>query len=187
MSLISGSYDFYLGYAIANRLLLCLDTGHFHPTESVADKLSSLMLYLDGLLLHLSRGVRWDSDHVVVASDELYLLAQEIVRSGYLDRVHLALDYFDASINRVAAWVIGARSTLKAFLFALLEPIDELCEAERAGDYTRRLILGEELKALPFGAVWTYYCLQQGVPVGADYLKEIKAYEERVLAKRRAV
>ena len=184
-SFVVGSYDFYLGYALANRLLLCLDTGHFHPTESVADKLSSLMPYVDGLLLHLSRGVRWDSDHVVVASDELYLLAEEIVRGGYLDRVHLALDYFDASINRVAAWVVGARSTLKAFLFALLEPIDGLRAAERTGDYTRRLVLAEEAKDLPFGAVWAYHCLQQGVPAGADCLKEIEAYEERVLAKRR--
>jgi len=183
-SYVIGSHEFYLGYAIANKILLCLDSGHFHPTETIADKLSAVLLYLDEVLLHVSRGVRWDSDHVVTLSDELQALAHEIVRGGFLERVHIGLDFFDASINRVAAWVIGARSTLRALLLALLEPVDRLRAMEVGGDYTGRLALLEELKGLPFGAVWDYYCLRQGVPVGLVFLDQIREYEKRVLSGR---
>jgi L-rhamnose isomerase len=183
-SYVVGSHEFYLGYAVANQVLLCLDSGHFHPTEVISDKISSVLTFLPEILLHVSRGVRWDSDHVVILSDELQAIAQEIVRGGYLDRVHIGLDYFDASINRVAAWVIGTRNALKALLLALLEPVDQLREMEVAGDFTGRLALLEELKGLPFGAVWDAYCLKQGVPVGVSFLDEIRAYEERVLAQR---
>lgn len=182
---VAGSYDFYLSYAIANRKMLCLDMGHFHPTESVADKLSALFLHLDGILLHVSRGVRWDSDHVVILSDELRGLAEEIVRGGFLDRVKIGLDFFDASINRIAAWVIGARCVLKAFLIALLEPIDVLRKMERNGDYTCRLALLEELKTMPSGGVWDEYCLRQGVPVRDQWINEIKKYERDVLTRRK--
>jgi L-rhamnose isomerase len=183
-SYVVGSHEFYLGYAIANNILLCLDSGHFHPTEVISDKLSSVLTFLDEILLHVSRGVRWDSDHVVTLSDELQALAQEIVRGGYLNRVHIGLDYFDASINRVAAWVIGTRNALKALLMALLEPIDQLREMEISGDYTGRLALLEELKGLPFGAVWDQHCLRQGVSIGISFVDEIRAYEEQELSKR---
>jgi len=183
-SYVVGSHEFYLGYAIANDVLLCLDSGHFHPTETVSDKLSSVLLFLDEVLLHVSRGVRWDSDHVVILSDELQAIAQEIVRGAYVDRVRIGLDYFDASINRVAAWVIGARNTLRALLMALLEPIDHMRELEVAGDYGTRLALLEELKSMPFGAVWDYACLRGGVPVGLSFMDEIRAYERLELSKR---
>jgi L-rhamnose isomerase len=183
-SYVVGSHEFYLGYAIVNNILLCLDSGHFHPTEVISDKLSSVLTFLDEVLLHISRGVRWDSDHVVILSDELQAIAQEIVRGDFLDRVHIGLDYFDASINRVAAWVIGTRNALRALLMALLEPVDQLQEMEIAGDYTRRLALLEELKGLPFGAVWDYFCLQQGVPVGISFMDEIRAHENQELSKR---
>lgn len=183
-SYVVGSHEFYLGYAIKNRKLLCLDTGHFHPTETVSDKLSAVLLWLDEILLHVSRGVRWDSDHVVILSDELEAIAQELVRGNYLPRVHIGLDYFDASINRVAAWVIGTRCMLKALCIALLEPTERLREFENAGDHTSRLALQEEIKTLPFGAVWDAYCEQQEVPVGEDWLAEIKRYERDVLKKR---
>jgi L-rhamnose isomerase len=183
-SYVVGSHEFYLGYAIANSILLCLDSGHFHPTEVISDKISSVLAFLDEILLHVSRGVRWDSDHVVILSDELQAIAQEIVRGGFLDRVHIGLDFFDASINRVAAWVIGTCSTLKALLMALLEPIDRLREMEAGGDYTGRLALLEELQVLPFGAVWDTYCLQQSVPVGEGFMQEIRSYEERELSRR---
>jgi L-rhamnose isomerase len=183
-SYVVGSHEFYLGYAVVSQVLLCLDSGHFHPTEVISDKLSAVLTFLPAILLHISRGVRWDSDHVVILSDELQAIAQEIVRGDYLDRVHIGLDYFDASIDRVAAWVIGARNTLKALLLALLEPIDQLREMEVAGDFTGRLALLEELKGLPFGAVWDAYCLKQGVPVGLGFLDEIRAYEKRVLSQR---
>jgi L-rhamnose isomerase len=183
-SYVVGSHEFYLGYAIANNLLLCLDSGHFHPTEVISDKLSSVLAFLDQVLLHVSRGVRWDSDHVVILSDELQAIAQEIVRGGYLNRVRIGLDFFDASINRVAAWVIGTRNTMRALLMALLEPIDQLRDLEVSGDYTGRLALLEELKGLPSGAVWDYFCLQQGVPVGMGFMDEIRAYERQVLSKR---
>jgi L-rhamnose isomerase len=143
------------------------------------------MLYVPEVLLHVSRGVRWDSDHVVINNDDLQSITQEIVRGGFLSRTHIGLDYFDASINRVAAWVIGSRNTLRALLMALLEPIQEMKDLEKAGDYTTRLALLEELKGLPFGAIWDYYCLQQEVPVGVAYMNDIKSYEAGVLSKRK--
>jgi L-rhamnose isomerase len=184
-SYVVGSHEFYLGYAVSRKKILCLDAGHFHPTETIADKISAVLLWLDELLLHVSRGVRWDSDHVVTLTDDLRAIAEELVRGGYLERVHIGLDFFDASINRVAAWVIGARSTRKALLLALLEPIAALREQEAAGDYTARLATLEEIKSLPAAAVWDYYCLKEGVPVGASWLAEVRAYERDVLARRR--
>ncbi len=183
-SYVVGSHEFYLGYAIENHILLCLDSGHFHPTEVISDKLSAVLTFVDQVLLHVSRGVRWDSDHVVTLSDELQALMQEIVRGDYLDRVHIGLDYFDASINRVAAWVIGTRNAQRALLLALLEPTHRLREMEVAGDYTGRLALLEELKGMPLGAVWDYFCLKQGVPVGFSFMDEIRAYEKQVLSGR---
>lgn len=183
-SCVIASYEFYLGYAIENNILLCLDAGHFHPTEVVSDKISSVLCYLDEILLHVSRPVRWDSDHVVILSDELRAIAEEIVRGDYLQRVHIGLDFFDASINRVAAWVIGTRCMLKALLIALLEPTDKLRQMEVKGDYTSRLAMLEELKTMPFGAVWDYYCSKSDVPVGQAWLKEVKDYEVKVLRKR---
>jgi L-rhamnose isomerase len=180
-----GSHEFYLGYAIKNNLLLCLDTGHYHPTESVADKISSVLLYLDEILLHVSRPVRWDSDHVVILSDELQDLAKELVRGDFLDRVHIGLDFFDASINRIAAWVIGTRCVIKALLIAMLEPTEMLRNFEISGDYTSRLAMLEELKTLPFGAVWDEYCRRMNVPVGDQWLKEVKDYETKVTSLRK--
>ncbi len=179
-----GSHEFYLSYAVRNRKLLCLDMGHFHPTESVADKISAVFTQLDEIMLHVSRGVRWDSDHVVILGDDLVALAQELVRGDYLDRTHIGLDFFDATINRVAAWVIGARSMVKALLIALLEPIEELRRAEHKGDFTTRLALMEEAKTLPFGAVWDYHCLRQEVPVGFDWMSDICRYEQEVTSQR---
>ncbi len=178
-----GSHEFYLGYAITRRKLLCLDAGHFHPTESIADKISSVLLYVPEILLHVSRGVRWDSDHVVTFNDDLQAIAREVIATGHARRVHLGLDYFDASINRIAAWVIGARNLLRALLVALLEP-PGIRAAELAGDNTARLALQEEARALPFGAVWDYYCESKGVPVGEAWLAEVKGYEKNVLSKR---
>ena len=183
-SYVAGSHEFYLGYALANHILLCLDSGHFHPTETISDKISSVLAFLDEILLHVSRGVRWDSDHVVILSDDLQAIAQETVRGRFLERVHIGLDYFDASINRVAAWVIGTRSALRALLMALLEPIDHMRALEVAGDYTARMALLEGLKGLPSGAVWDHFCLQQGVPVGTGFMDEIQAYEKQTLSKR---
>ncbi len=179
-----GSHEFYLGYAASRRKLLCLDAGHFHPTETLADKISSSLLWVPGLLLHVSRGVRWDSDHVVTLSDDLYALFQELVRCVAFDRVHIGLDYFDASINRVAAWAIGARSTQKALLAALLEPAAKLRDAETAGDCTSRLALLEEAKVLPLGAVWTEFCQRQQTPPDGAWMAQVKAYESKVLSKR---
>lgn len=183
-SYTAGSHEFYLGYAVANQIMLTLDAGHFHPTETIADKITSVLLYVPEILLHVSRGVRWDSDHVVIYNDDLLAMVQEIVRGGFLQRVHIGLDYFDASINRAAAYAIGARNTLRAMLTALLEPMDLMEQAEQAGDYTRRLALLEEIKGLPFGAVWDYNCLKQGAPVGLRFMDEVRAYEKKVLAKR---
>lgn len=183
-SYVVGSHEFYLGYAVANSKLLCLDAGHYHPTETIADKISAVLCQLDEVLLHVSRGVRWDSDHVVVLNDDLRAIAEELVRGDYLNRVHIGLDYFDASINRVAAWVIGSRALLKALLLAMLDPVVRLRDAERRGDYTTRLALMEEAKALPFGAVWDHYCLKQGVPVGEQWLQDMRTYEKNVLSKR---
>ena len=181
---VVGSHEFYLGYAVANQKLLCLDTGHFHPTEVISDKISAVLLHLDQILLHISRGVRWDSDHVVTLSDELREIAAEIVRGGFLQRVHLGLDFFDASINRVAAWVIGMRNAMKALLIALLEPTDSLRQLEAAGDFTGRLAMLEELKAMPFAAVWDAFCLRRGVPPAQAWLADLRAYETNVQAKR---
>lgn len=178
-----GSAEFYLGYAITRKKLLCLDAGHFHPTETISDKISSVLLYLPEILLHVSRGVRWDSDHVVTFSDDLQAIAREIVACGDPSRVHVGLDYFDASINRIAAWTIGTRNMLKALLLALLEP-PGIGAAEVAGDTTTRLALQEEAKGLPFGAVWDYHCEVEGVPVGEAWLSDIRRYEDQVTGKR---
>lgn len=184
-SYVVGSHEFYMGYSVANGTLLCLDTGHFHPTETVADKISAVMTFVDEILLHVSRGVRWDSDHVVILSDELTALAQELVRGDYLGRVHIGLDFFDASINRIAAWVIGTRCMIKALLMAMLEPTNQLKRIEAWGDHTSRLAMLEELKTLPFGAVWDYYCTKSNVPIGLSWIDEMKAYEAASFAARR--
>ncbi|EMI54496.1 L-rhamnose isomerase [Rhodopirellula sallentina] len=183
-SYVVGSHEFYMGYAITRNKVLCLDAGHFHPTEVISDKISSTLLYVPELLLHVSRGVRWDSDHVVTMSDELQAIMQEIVRGDYLNRVHIGLDFFDASINRVSAWVIGTRNTLKALLMALLEPRDELQRLEQEGDFTSRLALMEEQKTMPFGAVWDYYCETAGVPFGRNWMSAVADYESSVLSRR---
>ena len=182
-SYVVGSHEFYLGYAISRKKLLCLDAGHYHPTESIADKISSVLQFLPEILLHVSRGVRWDSDHVVILTDDLLAIAREIVANGFEKRVHIGLDYFDASINRVAAWTIGARNMLRALLIALLEP-PQIKSAEAEGDFTTRLALQEEAKTLPFGAVWDFYCAAKNVPVGESWIAEIKSYEKNILSKR---
>ncbi len=184
-SYVVGSHDFYLGYALKNNLMLTLDMGHFHPTETVADKISAILPFSPELLLHVSRGVRWDSDHVVTLNDDVKAVAAEVARAGAWDRVHIATDYFDASINRVAAWVIGARATLKAILIALLEPTAMLQKEEASGNLTARLALQEEIRDLPYGQVWDRFCEQQGVPAGAAWLDDVAEYERSVLQKRR--
>ncbi|MCB8977026.1 MAG: L-rhamnose isomerase [Ardenticatenaceae bacterium] len=183
-SYVVGSHEFYMGYATSRQTLLCLDAGHFHPTETIADKISSVMLYVPELLLHVSRGVRWDSDHVVTLTDELQAIMQELVRGNFLVRTHIGLDFFDASINRVAAWTIGTRNAVRALLMALLEPTEHLQKLEASGDFTSRLALLEELKGMPFGAVWDQYCQQQNVPVGYAFMDEIRTYEKQILAQR---
>jgi len=183
-SYVVGSHEFYLGYAIKNNKILCLDMGHFHPTESIADKVSAVMLFVDELMLHVSRGVRWDSDHVVTFNEDVQALMREIVCSGFLGRVHIGLDYFDASINRVAAWTIGMRSAVKALLLALLEPRQKLAELEMAGDFTARLALFEEIKTLPFGTIWDHYCETSGVPLEKEWIKEVRRYEQDTQSKR---
>ena len=179
-----GSHEFYMGYAVSRQKLLCLDAGHFHPTEMISDKISSILMFCPDLLLHVSRPVRWDSDHVVILDDELIAIAKELVRSGKLDKVHIGLDFFDASINRVAAWVIGMRNMLKSLLIAMLEPTEQLKKLEQTADYTSRLAMLEELKTLPWAAVWDYYCMKNNVPTGIEWLNEIKKYENDVLSKR---
>lgn len=179
-----GSHEFYIGYAVSRGTLLTLDAGHYHPTEGIADKISSVLCFLPEIALHVSRGVRWDSDHVVTLTDELQAIAQEIVWGGYLGRVRIGLDYFDASINRVAAWIIGARNMVKALLLALLAPVRQLRDAEAGGDYTTRLALMEDMKLLPAAAVWDYYCEKMDVPAGHDWLPVVKQYEKDVLSKR---
>ena len=178
------SHEFAMGYALSRRKWLCLDTGHFHPTEVVSDKISALLDVLPGLLLHVSRPVRWDSDHVIVLDDEVRAIAQQIVRCDQLDKLRVGLDFFDASINRVAAWVIGARTMRKALLLALLEPSAELKALELAGDYTGRLALLEECKTLPAHAVWDHYCLASNAPVGLDWLKTVRRYEADTFGRR---
>jgi len=183
-SYVPGSHEFYLGYAVSRQILLTLDAGHYHPTEGIADKISSVLLYLPEIALHVSRGVRWDSDHVVTLTDDLQAIAQEVIWGGHAGRVRIGLDYFDASINRVAAWVIGTRNMCKALLLALLAPIESLKGFELEGDFTSRLALMEDAKVLPFGAVWDYYCEKTGVPVGNAWLADVKSYERTVLSKR---
>ncbi len=179
-----GSHEFYIGYAVSRRILLTLDAGHYHPTEGIADKISSVLCFLPEIALHVSRGVRWDSDHVVTLTDDLQAIAQEIVWGGYVDRVRIGLDYFDASINRIAAWVIGTRNMRKALLLALLAPIEKLKQFEAEGDNTCRLALMEDAKVLPSGAVWDYFCQRMEVPLGHEWLDEVKRYERSVLSKR---
>ena len=179
-----GSAEFYLGYAVKNNILLCLDNGHYHPTEQIGDKISSVLQFIDEILLHVTRPIRWDSDHVVTFNDEVQLIAQEIVRCNALKRVNVGLDYFDASINRIGAYVVGVRAAQLAFLNALLEPIPTLKKYEEAGQYFERLALMEIMKTKPLGAVFDYYCLQSGVPVAQDYIAEIQKYEKEVLSKR---
>ncbi|MBN1835929.1 MAG: L-rhamnose isomerase [Spirochaetales bacterium] len=181
---VVGSHEFYLLYAAKKGKIVTLDSGHFHPTECIADKISALLLFFDELMVHISRGMHWDSDHVVVLNDESRSILQEVVRSGPLERIHLGLDFFDASINRVGAWTIGSRAVLKALLLALLEPRDRLVQAEADGDYFGRLQLGEHLKSMPFGAVWDHYCASQGVPVEAEVLGVIHDYDRTVTRKR---
>jgi L-rhamnose isomerase len=179
-----GSHEFFMGYAVSRRKALTLDSGHFHPTEVISDKISSVLMFCPQLLLHVSRPVRWDSDHVVILDDELLAIAKEVVRSGQLERIHIGLDYFDASINRVAAWVTGTRNMLKAMLIALLEPETALREAELVMNYTKRLVTSEEQKSMPWTAVWDFYCLTQNVPVGIRWFSEIEKYETESLSKR---
>ncbi|MDL2309635.1 L-rhamnose isomerase [Parabacteroides sp. OttesenSCG-928-B22] len=179
-----GSHDFYLGYGAKKQKIVTLDTGHFHLSESIADKISSLLLFTPEIMLHVSRPIRWDSDHVVILNDEISELAKEIIRADALNRVHVGLDFFDASINRIGAYVIGIRSTQKAFLQGLLEPIALLREYEANGQYFERLALLEEAKGLPWNAVWDYFCLKNNIAVGEDYIAEIQQYEKNVTSKR---
>lgn len=185
-----GSHEFYMGYvtsAVAagrENLLLTLDMGHFHPTETISDKISALLLFLPRLLIHVSRGVKWDSDHIVISDDNVSDVMREIKRADAFERVLIATDFFDGSINRVAAWVIGVRATQKAILAALLEPTDLLRRAEQENRYTDRLALMDEARSLPAAAVWHQFCLQENVPVASDYLQEIKTYEKEILSQR---
>lgn len=179
-----GSHEFYMGYGLTRGKMILLDAGHFHPTEVISNKLSSLALFGKGIMLHVSRPVRWDSDHVVIMDDELQDIAKELVRNDLLDKAVIGLDFFDATINRIAAWVIGTRNTQKALLKALLEPTKDLKDMENAFDFTSRLAYTEELKDFPYADVWNYFCLQNDVPVGLDWLTEVRQYEEEVLSKR---
>jgi L-rhamnose isomerase len=181
---VTGSHEFYMGYTVKNNMMLTLDAGHFHPTETISDKLSTMLLFVPELNLHVSRPERWDSDHVVILNDELQAIAQEIVRSGQMDRVNIGLDYFDASINRVGAYVVGIRATQKAMLQALLEPTDQLVEFEKQDKRFERMAFLEELKALPWSNIYNYFCQKQGVAIGDAYIKEIQEYEEKVTSKR---
>ena len=180
-----GSHEFYMGYGLTRNKLICLDAGHFHPTEVISNKLSSLALFSKGIMLHVSRPVRWDSDHVVLMDDELQDIAKELVRNDLLSRTNIGLDFFDATINRIAAWVIGTRNTQKAMLKAMLEPIQDLKEMELEFNFTKRIAYTEELKDFPYADVWNYFCEQNGVPVGLGWLEEVRNYEEEVLMKRK--
>ena len=180
-----GSHEFYMGYGLTRNKLICLDAGHFHPTEVISNKLSSLALFSKGIMLHVSRPVRWDSDHVVLMDDELQDIAKELVRNDLLSRTNIGLDFFDATINRIAAWVIGTRNTQKSILKAMLEPIQDLKEMELEFDFTKRMAYTEELKDFPYADVWNYFCEQNGVPVGLDWLEEVRNYEEEVLMERK--
>ena len=179
-----GSHEFYMGYGVKNNMVVTLDAGHFHPTEVISDKISSLLLFVPEIMLHVSRPVRWDSDHVVILDDELQHLTQEIVRADAMDRVHVGLDYFDASINRIGAYVVGVRATQKAFLLALLEPIEKLRAYEANGQNFERMALLEEMKSLPWGDVYNYYCLKKGITAGEAYIADIQKYEKEVTLKR---
>ncbi len=183
-AMVVGSHDFYLCYAAQNNKLITLDNGHFHPTEQVGDKISAVLQFVPELLLHVTRGVRWDSDHVVILNDEIQMIASEIVRAKALDRVNIGLDYFDGSLNRIGAYVVGTRAAQQAFLSAMLEPTGMIKVWEEAGKNFERLAILELMKSKPMGAVWNYYCLQSNVPVGMDYITEIQKYEEEVLNKR---
>jgi len=179
-----GNSEFYLAYAVANQTLICLDSGHFHPTEQVGDKISSALLFVPEILLHVTRPIRWDSDHVVTLNDDTMLIAQEIVRCNALDRVHMGLDFFDASINRIGAYVVGTRAAQQAMLFALLEPREMLLRYEEKGQFFERLAMLELLKTKPFGAIWDYYCMKHDVPVAQGFISDIQQYEKDVLSKR---
>ncbi len=183
-SMTVGSHDFYLGYAISRNKMICLDNGHFHPTEQVGDKISSCLQFVDEVLLHVTRPIRWDSDHVVTLNDDVQLIASEIIRNDFLDRVKVGLDFFDASINRIGAYVTGTRAAMKAFLIAALEPTKDMLALEEEGKNFERLAMLEELKTMPFAAVWDCYCLQEGVATGMNYIAEIQKYEADVLSKR---
>ncbi len=178
-----GSHEFYLGYAIRKGLMLCLDMGHFHPTESVADKLTAVALSVDELLLHVSRPMRWDSDHVVTLNDDVQDVARELVSADLLGRTRIGLDFFDATISRTAAWVIGTRNMQKALLRALLQPMTQLRDAEDALDYTARLMLQEEARDLPFGAVWLEFCARHDRPAGQVLMHDLQAYSRQVAAR----
>lgn len=183
-SFVTGSHEFYMGYALSRGKMVCLDTGHFHPTESIVDKISSVLAFSDRVLLHVSRGIRWDSDHVVTLTDDLRAIAREIIWNRFAKRTHIGLDYFDASINRVAAWVIGMRSMQKALLGALLEPVRAVRAAEAEGDFTLRLAMMEDARSAPFGAVWDMFCEQNDVPCDGRWVDSVRDYEKRVLAAR---
>lgn len=179
-----GSHEFYMGYGISRGKTILMDAGHYHPTEVISNKISALALFSDNLMLHVSRPVRWDSDHVIIMDDELQEIMREIIRNDLLDRTAIGLDFFDATINRIAAWVVGVRNAQKALLKALLEPTEELKEAELNFDFTKRMVYTEELKDLPYADVWNYFCEINHVPVGLAWYDEVKAYEQEVLSKR---
>lgn len=183
-SYVVGSHEFCMGYAVKNNIAMTLDAGHFHPTEVISNKISSVLMFTDELLLHVSRPVRWDSDHVVILDDELQEIAFELVRNGLINRTHIGLDFFDASINRVAAWVTGMRNMQRALLKAMLEPTDKMKAFELKEDYTSRLVFLEEMKGMPWQAVWDEFCTRCNVPVGLHWLDEVKKYESDVLSKR---
>ena len=182
---VVGSHEFYLSYASKNKLLLTLDSGHFHPTESVGDKISAILPFLKGIVFHISRGLRWDSDHVVILDDALSQITEEIIKCDSLNKIHIALDYFDASINRIGAYVIGARATLISLLKALLQPFNLLRDFEEKRHYFQRLAIIEEIEKLPFGSIWDYYCSINKIPVSKDWIKEIEDYEKKVLKNRK--
>lgn len=179
-----GSHEFYMGYGISRNKTVLMDAGHYHPTEVISNKISALALFSDNLMLHVSRPVRWDSDHVIIMDDELQDIMKEIVRNDLLDRTAIGLDFFDATINRIAAWVVGVRNAQKALLKALLDPISELKEAELNFDFTKRLVLTEEMKDLPYADVWNYFCLKNNVPVGLEWFDKVNEYEKEVLINR---